>query len=212
MSLAFGTAIFLFTLMAAYKGTGWQLGDVVVYRLKNLLGVFVAAVLYFVAVYHFTNLYSAAHHDVERFILMEGGRYTAAFWLGQVLLGGLMPLILLYHPMLGKSRFWIGAAALLVIAGGFAQMYVIIIGGQAYPLVLFPGMEVSSPFFDGQVSGYAPSLPEVALGLGGVALAGLTTVLGVKLLRFMPSTLADVAIDPHHRVASETDTVALSNA
>jgi molybdopterin-containing oxidoreductase family membrane subunit len=56
MSFAFGLAIFILVLFAAYRWSGRELGDVLVARLKNLLGVFVASVLYFVIVYHLTNL------------------------------------------------------------------------------------------------------------------------------------------------------------
>ena len=42
------------------------------------------------------------------------------------------------------------AAALLVIAGAFAWLYVFILGGQAYPLDIFPGYAVTSSFGDGQ--------------------------------------------------------------
>ncbi len=93
-------------------------------------------------------------------------------------------------------------ASLLVIIGGFAQVYVIVIGGQAFPLNMFPGMEVSSSFHDGVISGYAPSLPEIGLGLGGVALAGLIVLFGLKLLRFLPVSLANAAIDPHHKTVN----------
>jgi Ni/Fe-hydrogenase subunit HybB-like protein len=203
MSFAFGTAFFLLVLMATYRWTERPLGDALVNRLKNLLGVFVAAVLYFVAVYHLTNLYITGNHGIERFVLLDGGQYTLAFWGGQVLLGGLVPLALLFHPVLGKSRAWIGAASGLVIFGGLAQMYVLIIGGQAYPLEIFPGMEVSSSFFDGVVNPYAPSLPEVALGIGGMALAGLMVAVAVKVLPFLPATLADAEVDPHQRAVAE---------
>jgi molybdopterin-containing oxidoreductase family membrane subunit len=81
---------------------------------------------------------------------------------------------------------------------------VIVIGGQAYPLNLFPGMEVSSSFFDGEVAAYAPTLPEIGLGLGGVAFAGLLVLVGLKVLRFLPATLADAAIDPHHGIRAES--------
>jgi molybdopterin-containing oxidoreductase family membrane subunit len=88
---------------------------------------------------------------------------------------------------------------LLVIVGGLIQMYVIIIGGQAYPLDIFPGKEViESGFFDGQVVPYAPSLWEVLLGLGGVAVALIMVSLAVKVLRFLPASLADEDVDPHH--------------
>ena len=90
-----------------------------------------------------------------------------------------------------------------MIIGGFAQVYVIVIGGQAFPLDMFPGMEVSSSFHDGVVSAYAPSLPEIGLGLGGVALAGLIVLFGMKLLRFLPASLAGSAIDPHHQLTAK---------
>ncbi|HKK13335.1 MAG TPA: NrfD/PsrC family molybdoenzyme membrane anchor subunit [Gammaproteobacteria bacterium] len=198
MSFSFGLAIFLLVLMAAYRWTGRPLGDGVVLRLKNLLGVFIAAVLYFVLVYHITKLYMTAHHGVERFILLDGGIYTALFWGVQIVLGSLVPLGMLYHPRLGRSRGWIATAAGLVIIGGLAQVYVLIIGGQAYPLQLFPGMAVSSSFYDGVVNSYAPSLPEIVLGISGVALALGIVSIAIKILAFLPNSLEDALVDPHH--------------
>ena len=153
-----------------------------------------AAGLYFVIVYHLTNLYFTKHHDFERFILIEGGVHTTLFWLGQVALGGVLPLVLLLHPNIGQMRLRVAASAALATGGGFAQMYVTIIGGQAFPLVLFPGRQVSSSFYDGVVNPYSPSLPEWLLGLGGVAIAGLIVTLALKLLGFLPERLDDAAV------------------
>ena len=200
LSFAYGLAIFILVLFAATRWTGRPLGDVMVARLKNLLGVFVAAILYFVAVYHLTNLYMTGKHDIERFILLDGGVYTRMFWIGQILIGGVLPLILLFSR-LGQSRALIALAALLVIAGGLAQMYVTIIGGQAFPMPLFPGKEVSSSFFDGVVAPYTPSLPEFLLGVGGIGIALAITVFAIKVLPFLPVSLADADVDPHHKAA-----------
>jgi molybdopterin-containing oxidoreductase family membrane subunit len=198
MSFSFGLAIFILVLMAACKWSERPLGNAILYRLKNLLGVFIASVLYFVMVYHLTNLYITENHGIERFILLDGGIYTRLFWIVQVLIGSLLPLALLYLPSTGKSRGWIGIACALVILGGLAQMYIIIIGGQAYPLEMFPGKEVSSSFFDGIVNAYSPSLPEVVLGIGGVAIALAAVVVGIRVLRFLPTSLADELVDPHY--------------
>jgi Ni/Fe-hydrogenase subunit HybB-like protein len=198
MSFSFGLAIFILILMAAYKWSDRPLGDAILYRLKNLLGVFIASVLYFVMVYHITNLYITENHGIERFILLDGGIYTQLFWIVQVLIGSLLPLALLYLPSTGKSRGWIGIACALVILGGLAQMYIIIIGGQAYPLEIFPGKVVSSSFFDGIVNAYSPSFPEVVLGIGGVAIALAAVVVGIRVLRFLPASLADELVDPHY--------------
>jgi Ni/Fe-hydrogenase subunit HybB-like protein len=184
MSFAFGTAAFVLVLMAACRWSGRPLGDELLQRLGSLLGIFVAAVLYFVAVHRLTNLYVARQLEFERFLLVDGGLYTALFWIGQVLVGGVVPLVLVFAV---RTRAALAGAATCVIAGGLAQLYVIIIGGQAYPQQIFPGKDVSSSFFDGVVASYVPSLPEVALGLGGVGLALALTVVGLKVLPFLPT-------------------------
>ena len=79
----------------------------------------------------------------------------------------------------------------MIILGGFSMLYVIIVGGQAYPMELISGMEVSSSFYDGEIASYTPSLPEFLLGLGGVAFAMLATLFVVKILPFVPQSLAD---------------------
>ncbi len=198
MSLSFGLSAFLLVILTAYGFSGRPLGDQILNRLGRLLGIFVAVVLYFTALQHLTNLYASEHAGVERFFLLEGGVYTQLFWIVQVFLGGLVPLALLYAPQIGATRKRITLASALVIIGGLAQIYVIIIGGQAYPLILFPGMEVQSSFFDGVVGVYSPSLPEIGLGGGGVALALAIGVLGMKVLRILPESLDDALIDPHH--------------
>jgi len=195
MSFAFGLAIFILVIMFSSQGTGRVLGEAMMRRLKNLLGVFVAAVLYFTVVQHLTNLYAAEHHAVERFILAEGGIYTKLFWVGQIAIGGALPLVLLFTPMFADSRKAIALAALSVIVGGMAQLYVLIIGGQAFPLVLFPGKIVSSSFADGSIAAYNPGLPEIGLGIGGVALALVIVAMSVKILALLPRTLADTLAD-----------------
>jgi Ni/Fe-hydrogenase subunit HybB-like protein len=201
MSFSFGLAAYILVLLASCRGSGRIVGDLVVHRLGRLLGVFIAVVLYFTAVQHLTNLYAAEHAGVERFILLNGGIYPLLFWVVQVLIGGLIPLMLVFRaPEPGPEHKGAGSgvvlAATLVIIGGFAQVYVIVIGGQAWPLTLFPGMEVTSSFYDGVISSYTPSLVEIGLGLGGVALAGLIVLFGIKILRFLPTTLANSAVEP----------------
>ena len=191
MSFSFGLAIFILVLMASYNWTGRELGDEVVSRLRNLLGVFVAAVLYFVIVYHLTNLYITEHHGVEKFILLEGGQFTKVFWIGQIILGGLVPLALIYAPGVRNCRKTLAVICTLIVIGGLSTMYTIIIGGQAYPLEMFPCYEVSSTFFDGVVNDYTPSIYEIALGVGGVAVSLVIVAFVIKVLPFLPSSLAD---------------------
>jgi len=177
------------------------MGEGILHRPKTLLGVFVATVFYFVLVYHITHLYFTGRHGVEYFILAGGGLYTLLFWGGYMFLGTILPLLLLYHERFTHSRLSIIGASLLTMIGGFALLYVIIIGGQAYPLEIFPGMEVtSSGFFDDSaVHPYTPSGWEVMLGVSGIAISVLLTMLAVKILPFTPSSLADTDVDPEFK-------------
>ena len=162
------------------------LTDEMVARFRGLLAIFSLTVLYFTVVHHLTKLYGSEYYGIERFLLLEGGMFTAIFWIGQILIGSLLPLAILAAPSFGRSRAAITVASALFLLGGLAQMYVIIIGGQAYPLSLFPGMEVTSSFHDGQLAGYRASLPEIVLGLSGISIAVLVTGIAVKLLPFLP--------------------------
>lgn len=186
LSLVLGTAVFL--LVSLILGRWFEDGPVPeqVSGLGRLLGIFIAAELFLVAAFHFTNLYATEHHGVERFILMDGGPYTMLFWFGQVAIGGLAPMFLLFRGSSGGTTRAVVPAAVLAIVGGFCQLYVTIIGGQAYPQILFPGKQVSSSFQDGEVAAYAPSLPEWLLGIGGIALAMTLVLLAIRVLPFLP--------------------------
>jgi molybdopterin-containing oxidoreductase family membrane subunit len=185
MSFAWGLAVFLVVQSAMYVWNDRQLPAPVARRMRNLLGVFIVAVLYLTAVYHLTNLYFAKQVAFERFILVDGGVYPLLFWGGYVIVGSLLPLLLIYHPRFGSPQSTL-AASLLVVAGAFALLYVFIVGGQAYPLEIFPGYEVTSSFGDGRIAAYAPRVPEVLLGFGGLGVAFLITVVGVRVLHFLP--------------------------
>ena len=196
MSFAYGLAVFTLVLLFAAKTTGRPLGDRLLIRLVRLLGLFVAANLYFVALHHLTQLYFAGRGGVEAFVLADGGVYTMLFWGGQIALGGILPLVIAFAGCGHRPRRRATIASLLVMIGGLAQVYVLIIGGQAWPLDLFPGMAVASGFADGRIHAYVPTLAETVLGLGGLAIAALVILLGVTVLRFVPTGLADPEQSP----------------
>jgi molybdopterin-containing oxidoreductase family membrane subunit len=186
MSFAYGLAVFILVQSFMYAWNGMKLDPAIIRRMKNLLATFAGAVLYFTIVYHLTNLYFAKQAAFERFILIDGGVFTTLFWVGQILIGALIPIGMLLHPTMGSKSKTVLWASALIILGGFAQLYVIVIGGQAFPLEMFPGMQESSSFFDGAIHHYSPTLPEFLLGVGGLGIAFLITTIAVRVLNFLP--------------------------
>ncbi len=188
LSLGWGLAVFLIAQQALYAWNGQMLSPDIERRLARLLGIFVIASLYMVAMQHLNAVYFARQQAFEAFILLgaQGGAvYAGLFWVGFVFAGSLLPLLLLFHPQLSGARSTL-AAALLIVAGAFAWLFVFIIGGQAFPMEIFPGFIASSSFGDGAVAAYTPSVPELLLGIGGLAAAGMVTLTGVRTFDFMP--------------------------
>ena len=194
MSLSLGLAVFILVMLAAASATGRLLDDALLRRLARLQALFVSVTLYFAVARHLANFYVAEHGEVERFLLVEGGAYPALFWVGQILAGTVAPLAILWwwRP---QTRGWTAAAAALVVVGGLSQLYGIIIGGQAAPLVIFPGKDIiEGALVAGEPAQYLPSVPELLLGLGGVAVSGLILVIAVRVLRIFPGRFgAEVA-------------------
>ena len=186
MSLSLGLAVFLLVLLAAASATARPLDDGLLRRLAGLQALFVCVVLYFVVARHLANLYVAEHAAIERFLLVDGGTYPAVFWIGQILLGSVLPLAILWRRR-ALTRVRVAAAASLVVVGGASQLYGIIIGGQAAPLVIFPGKEIiEGALVAGEPAQYLASVPELLLGLGGVAVSGLILVIALRVLRILP--------------------------
>ena len=185
MSLSFGTAVTLLAIMLVSRLGQVPVSHEILTRLRTLLAYFVVAVASFVAIDHLTRMYAAGHTEVEMFLLVEGGIYPWLFWVGQGLLGTVIPVILLLTPRFAGASQTV-VASLLVLLGAFAQLYVLIIGGQAFPMDIFPGYTEKSTYYDGVVAGYAPSLPELALGLGGIGLAILIALVAIRVLPFLP--------------------------
>ena len=186
MSLSLGMAVFWVSTLTMCRWNGYRVAPELSEKLRRLSAVFVLGVLFLMALHHLTNIYMAHHQGIERFLLVDGGVYPWLFWLGFVLCGSIVP-VWWYLDRRFCSPAWTVTTALMVIVGGLCHLYVTIIGAQAYPLRLVSGYRVDSGFYDGEITHYLPTLPELALGIGGVSLALLITMLAVRILPFLPT-------------------------
>ena len=186
MSLLYGVVVYYLLLVIINKLHKTIIESEVIENLKKLTVMFLFANLYFLFLYHLTNMYISKHLEFEIFILFNGGVYTTAFWLGQVLIGIILPLIFLLTNKI-CSYFSLLISSLFILFGSFMSMFVIIIAGQAYPLTIFPDHTiVESGFYDNVIHSYVPSIYELGLGIGGIALALIIVLIGLANLKFLP--------------------------
>ena len=191
-SFLYGLAFTILVLLTMEREMRQELvNPEMILKFQRLFILFSLGTLYFTAVLHLTKLYAPEYRSVEAFLLWDGGIYTRTFWFGQVVIGHLLPLAILLI-WTGRRTAWhaIAIASVLFLIGGVAQMYVTIIGAQAYPLDLFPGMQVTSSYQDGGIAQYWPSLPEVILGVSGISIAMFLIGVALKLMPFLPRPAA----------------------
>ena len=194
MSLLYGTAVYYLIIRTINRYLKFNISEEIICNLKKLTIYFLFANIYFLALYHVTNLYIAKHINFELFILTSGGIYTLIFWIGQVLIGLIVPLVIVMNNRI-KDTVALKYASILILLGGFAAMHVIIIGGQAFPLNIFPDhIILVSAFYDNVVHSYTPSIFEFILGLGGVALALIITLIGIANFKFLPIMISSTKV------------------
>lgn len=193
LSLCLGTAVFMLAARMVGALCGVAVKHEMSVSLMRLLGWFIALECFLICAFYLTGLYTASRYDIVLFVLVNGGVYTFLFWGGQILFGAAAPLaaICLIKDDSNVDICLIGAA-LAKIFGSFCFVYVMVIAGQSYPQLLFPGKTVQSTFFDGVVAHYVPSLPELALGLGAVSIVGIVILAATRVLPFLPAEAQQV--------------------
>ena len=119
LSLLLGTAIFYKVLFWMNKGLNIPLGSEIILRFRKLLIYFTFAVFYLTILSHLTNLYATKHHEYEFFLLFSGNIYTILFWIGQILIGTFVPLLILYSKNFSTTKMGLLISSALIILGGF---------------------------------------------------------------------------------------------
>jgi Ni/Fe-hydrogenase subunit HybB-like protein len=137
--------------------------------------------------YHLINFLRDETRDFTQFLLFESGSYGFLIWFVQILLGIIFPALLLSSNIKIISRPEVMTASLLIVGGGIAQIFTIVIGGQAFTMRLVDGYEVMPNQFFGQVLNYVPTYWELMLGSGGIALMLLMVITQSRLFQIVPA-------------------------
>jgi len=185
-ALSSGTALMILVILTLFRATNRPLDHELIRRLGRLLAVFVVIVVYFIFIENAYRAYLAESRAAANYFLFEG-LHSVLFWGGMIGAGSIIPAVILFHPKTGKSIPWIVLSSTLVVFGVVCERYLIVIPGQTRAPELFPGMEVTGLVLEEGPVDYFISYHEAFQALGVLALIGFLFVLGLRVLKLLPT-------------------------
>lgn len=135
------------------------------------------------------GFYSEIPSHMEVFQAMMAGPYWYVFWIGQILLGAIIPIAIVMNRQTGQSPGWVGFAGLLVMLGIIGVRLNIIIPALTVPQ--FPGLLTT--YVEPRLSNiYFPSLVEWLSSAGLVGLVMILFTIGFRILPVEPQLSEEV--------------------
>jgi protein NrfD len=148
--------------------------------------------LYFTWADFSQSLYGNVPMNVEAVNQVLFGPYWWAFWILQILVGTLIPMIVLTQPKLAKHPGWAGWMGLFLLIG-----YAVARGLILFPALTVPEFkELTTAFYDLHLSfDYLPSLMEWAVTAGIIGLSTLAFLVGLDRLALFTDYQTDTLIE-----------------
>ncbi len=180
-----GISLTLFASMLASRLTKKaRVNDALVERAAQFVGYLLIGYFYFRAWDALATTYTYDPGRTEGLQLLTRGPFAFNFWVIEMLLGMIVPMVLLLYRPTRLNRFWRMLALLLVAVGVVAFRWDINITGQL----------VVMPYVTGQAiayTSYRPSPIEILTGAAIIAYGMAAFSLGVKYLRVVDHTLIE---------------------
>jgi Ni/Fe-hydrogenase subunit HybB-like protein len=186
------------TLFASMLASGLtpkaKVNDVLIERVARFVGWLLIGYFYFRAWDALSMSYTYDPGRSEGLNLITKGPLAFNFWMGEMLLGMIIPMILLLYTPTRTNRFWRMVALFLVAAGVVAYRWDINISGLLVVMPYVPGRAIA-------YTSYRPSLVEIATGAAIIAYGLTAFSLGVKYLRVVDYSLIETT---HQKTPEES--------
>jgi menaquinone reductase, integral membrane subunit len=180
-----GISITLFATMLSSRLTKKaRVNDALVERVAQFVGYLLIGYFYFRAWDALAQTYVYDPGRSEGLHFLTKGPMAFNFWIGEMLLGMIIPMILLLYKPTRMNRFWRMVALLLVAGGVVAFRWDTNITGQLVLMSYIPGAAIT-------YTSYVPSLIEILAGSAIIAYGLTAFSLGVKYLRVVDHTLVE---------------------
>ena len=146
-------------------------------RVSFIIGWVLVAYLYFLFWDALSMTYTYEPGRTEGLHLLTGGPLSFNFWIGEVLLGAVIPIILLLNKRTRALPLWRMLALALVVGGVVAYRWDTNMSGLLIILSYLPGEPAVT------YTAYRPSLIEFLSGAGIISYGLLAFSLGVRFLK-----------------------------
>ena len=178
-----GISLTLFASMLASRLTSKaKINDALIERVSHFVGYLLIGYFYVRAWDALSMTYAYDPGRREGLQLITKGPLAFNFWIVEMLLGMVVPMILLLYKPTRTNRFWRMIALFLVATGVVAFRWDTNITGFLVVMPYVPGQAIA-------YTSYKPSLVEVVAGAAIIAYGLTAFSLGVKYLRVVDHSL-----------------------
>ncbi len=185
----------LASTLAASLSPRVKVNDGLIDQLSHFIGWVLAAYLYFRFWDAFAMTYTYEPGRTEGLSLLTSGPLSFNFWVGEILLGAVIPIVILLNPRLRGRKLLRMIALALVVGGVVAYRWDTNLAGQLVLLTYLP-QEITVRY-----TAYIPSLIEILIGAGIVAYGLMAFTLGARHLNVVNH---EVAPEAEHQVKMVT--------
>ncbi len=176
-AMAGGPALTTFVSMISARFTKRaRVNDELLDLLSNFIGWVLVGYLYFRFWDAFSMTYTYTPGRTEGLSLVTQGPLSFNFWVGEILLGAVIPIVILLKKNLRANMLLRMLALALVVGGVVAYRWDTNLAGQLVMLTYLP-QEIAARY-----TTYFPSIVEFMTGAGIVAFGVLALTLGVRYL------------------------------
>jgi molybdopterin-containing oxidoreductase family membrane subunit len=179
-----GVSLTLFvSMLASHLTPRARINDGLIERLSHFVGWALVAYLFFRFWETLAMTYTYYPGRTEGLQLLTSGTLSFNFWVGEMLVGILVPMILLLWRKTRVSPFWRMLALAMAVGGLIAYRWDTNLSGLLVVVSYLPGAPTVG------YASYRPSLIEYLSGLGIVSYGALALSLGVRYLKVVDHRL-----------------------
>lgn len=189
----------LASMVAARVSPKINVKDDLLEHLSFVVGWILIGYLYFRFWDGFAMTYTYQPGKTEGLQLITKGVLSFNFWIGEILLGTVIPIIILLVARFRRNPILRMVALALVVGGVVAYRWDINLAGQLITLTYLQ-QEIAARY-----TAYVPSLIESIYGAGVVAFGVLAFILGVRYLNVIDHGVTEEELQEAPQVVAATD-------